>query len=277
MNKIFIFSCWRSGTSWLEDILGKNVEGSALFGHEQQIFPLLAMYKQCYQKTPANVRKSANRPLDDIVESEWHKEFGLKQHKVLHNLFKYTDEPFESFAMRFVEFLLTPYQGKFEQVVEKSPENLSIESFRTSVDVFGNHDEYKLVYLIRDFVPYLASCYYKFVTKGNHDLSYYANKWIEWNDAAQSYIQLEPNQGNCLSNISNLYLVRYPALVHDPEFTVSKFATCVKKDIKIRKNVLTKWSQCEVLDVILSIRKENKDIIDRIEKRSGFGKIYLDK
>lgn len=256
MRKIFILSMWRSGTSWLEDILGKNVDGSQLFGHEQQILPLLAMYKSCYAKTPSDIRQKANKPIDDI--DDFHLEFGYKQHKVLHNMFKYSNEPFNDFAFRFTQFLLLPYKlnDDVEQVVEKSPENLCPEVFNMTLEVFGNRPYYSLVYLKRNFLPYLASCYYKFVKKGKNDLNYYTQKWINWNSNALS--QQIPN---------NLYYVSYESLVEDPESVVSKFADIWKTDIKIRSNVLNKWKDAECVDDIIKLYEHNQNVIDAIENQ----------
>ena len=147
MLKIFILTCWRSGSSWLEDILGKKVEGSTLFGHEQQILPLLTMYKKCFGKTPRLIRKEANKPFCDIIDKNFHKELGLKQHKILNNSYRWSEEDFKSFALRFMDFLTYSYQSKYDQIIEKSPENGSEEVFNCAIELFSDTKDYILIYL----------------------------------------------------------------------------------------------------------------------------------
>lgn len=259
MKTIFILSMWRSGTSWLEDILGKEVENSALFGHEQQILPLLAMYKEAFNDSSLKVRRDANIPLCDINYKDFHKEFGIKQHKVLINSKKYSNEDFNSFALRLTEFYLYPYvQNNFSQVVEKSPENLSPKSFQIAIDVFQNKKDYCLVYLIRDFRAYLSSCHSKFVSKGKKDLNYYTKKWIEWNCNALKYLSDK--------NISNLNFIRYEDLVRNPEM-IDKFAVVRKQNLKneVREGTLDKWESSPVINNIQDIYYKNKSEIQEIE------------
>lgn len=260
MRKIFILSMWRSGTSWLEDILGKNVPGSTLFGHEQQILPLLTFYKKCYGKTPTSIRQRANRPVDDIDEKTFHDEFGLKQHKVLHNAFRYSKESFPDFAFRYIEFLLHNYSD-YKQVVEKSPENLCPDVFDTAIEVLQHKPDYFMVYLIRRYIPYMASCYNKFVKRGKNDLEYYSDKWIQWNEHAIN--QKLPY---------NLYIINYEDLVKNPVENIKPFAVAWKQDIKVRDNVLNKWKDSKVLDKIESLYKKNESSIKFIEQLPSLNK-----
>jgi hypothetical protein len=253
---IFILSCWRSGTSWLEDLLGKRVSESALFGHEQQILPLLSMMRDCYSnKNVGKVKSLANTPIDDI--ENFHEHMGFKFHKVLHNLNKRTDEPFAHFAKRFIDFLLVPYQN-YVQVVEKSPENLSPDVFNSTLDIFGNDNFFTLVYLFRDFKPYLASCYEKFISKGKNTLEYYTDKWIAWHkNAVQKIHKHKPN---------NLFVLKYNDLVLNPEI-IDLFCLKRKDDDKIvvRKGVLDKWKNCSIIKEIEKIYEEKIFIIKFIE------------
>ena len=254
MKKIFILSCWRSGTSWLEDILGKKVEGARLFGHEQQILPLLAMYKKCYYDDSLNVRQLANKPLCDI--KDFHKELGLKQHKVLLNAKKWSKEEFKEFALRLMDVYFFSYETKYKQIVEKSPENGSPESFKTAIDIFGGEIDYSLVYLVRDYKPYLASCYGKFIKKGKNDINYYSDKWLKWNTEA---IKTLNN-----SNHDNIFVLSYEDLVRNPSL-VEKFCVVWKKDTEIRANVLTKWETSPIIDQINENYEQNKKTIKLIE------------
>ena len=257
MLKIFILSCWRSGTSWLEDILGKKVEGSTLFGHEQQILPLLSMYKQCFGKTSSEIKRQANKPLCDINKSEFHHQLGLKQHKILSNADKWTKEDFKSFGLRFIDFLLKPYEEKYKQVVEKSPENGSPEVFNCAIELLSDIKDIKLIYLVRKFKPYLASCFTKFIKNEKNDIDYYTTRWLEWNEnAIQQIERIHP---------TNLFILSYEDLVSDPT-VVEKFSVVRKKDIKIRPHTLNKWKDSPIIEEINKYYIENINRIKRIEK-----------
>jgi len=236
---IIILSCWRSGTSWLEDILGKQVKNSAMFGHEQQLFPLLAMMRNCWGKCPVGIRRLANKPICDI-QDDFHYQIGLKLHKVLNNTRKYSKQPFEPFARSFINLLLMQYHN-FRQVVCKSPENLSPDSFNVAIDVLGNQPNFHLIYLFRRFESYLASCFHKFIEHNNYDIEYYADKYIIWH----------LNAINRLTNYKppNLFVLDYNDLVNSPNM-VGKFAITYKTDPKIRTGTIDRWKQSKILGVI---------------------------
>lgn len=269
MKIIFILSMWRSGTSWLESMLGKNVENSALFGHEQQILPLLTMYKESFNDHSLTVRRRANTPLCDITKSDFHKELGLKQHKILLNAQKYSGENFNSFALRLMDFLLFPYmQNNLLQVVEKTPTNLSPECFKTAIDIFQNKNNYELVYLIRNYRPYLSSCYQKFVKKNINSLEYYSDKWIAWNNHALRYLKNK--------SISNLSLVKYEDLVYNPGI-IKNFCIAQKENIKIRENTLSKWEKSPIVSQIQNMYDNNFDEINKIKNTfSEYEKINIE-
>ena len=262
MKKIFILSCWRSGTSWLEDILGKKVKDARLFGHEQQILPLLAMYRKCYYDDSLSVRQLANKPLCDI--EDFHKELGLKQHKVLLNAKKWSKEEFKDFALRLMEVYFFAYEKKYKQVVEKSPENGSPDAFETAIDIFGGGKNYSLVYLVRDYKPYLASCYGKFIKKGKNDINYYSDKWLKWNTEAIKTLEK--------TNYDNVFVLSYEDLVRNPRL-VEKFCVVWKKDTEIRANVLTKWEQSPIIKDINKLYNTNKQEITLIKEFVNENKI----
>lgn len=253
---------WRSGTSWLEDLLGKGVDGSGLFGHEQQIFPLLSMCRTAFGKTKSHVRQIANKPVCDITDN-FHEEFGLKFHKVLNNSFRHSGEEFNSFCYRLCEFFLEAY-SHHDQVVEKSPENGSPYVFNTVVDVFQNKETYKLIYLARDYREYLSSCNVKFVKKkGMHSIDYYSKKWLDWNTNAINTIQK--------TEVNNLYVIYYENLVKNHHL-LNNITSIYKKAPKIRNNTLDKWQQDSDVDYINELYEKNKEqidyILDEVKSRS---------
>lgn len=253
---IFILSCWRSGTSWLEDILGKNVPNATLFGHEQQLLPTLAMFKQCWSSCPMSARRAANMPICDI--DNFHEQLGLKLHKILANTNKFGNIDFNNFAMGFVESLLAAYT-QFDQVVCKSPENLSSDSFNLALELFQNNDRYGLVYLYRSFKPYLASCFAKFGVN-----TYYCDKYLAWHTNAVSVIR----------KLDNLYVLNYDNLVADPSI-VAKFSMHSKPAPNIRAGVLDKWKQSPHLVLINQLYADNEPQILEIEKAwSQWGSDY---
>lgn len=256
MKKIFILSTWRSGTSWLEDILGKKLEGARLFGHEQQILPLFAMYKECFLHNPLSMRQKANKPYCDITKDNFYEELGLKQHKVLANASKWSKEEFRSFALRLMDVFIKPYEGKFKQIVEKSPENGSPKVFNCAVELFSDIDDYVLIYLVRNFRPYLASCYQKFIKRGKNNIDYYTNKWLEWNTNAINI--LESN------NAKNIFVISYEDLVNNPGM-VEKFCAVWKSNTEIRENVLTKWQHSLIINEINDKYDQHEEAIKTIE------------
>jgi len=263
MKKIFILSCWRSGTSWLEDMLGKKVEGSRLFGHEQQILTFLAMSKKCFYDNSLNIRRKANKPLCDIDKKDFYEEFGMKQHKILSNTYKWTKLDFRTFALKMVETFTLPYEArKYKQMVEKSPENGSPEVFNCAIEIFSNTKDFNLVYLVRDFRPYLASCHRKFVRKGKNSLGYYSKKWLQWNTNAIN--TLKDNKAN------NIFILSYEDLVKDPSL-VEHFCEVWKTNTEVRANVLTKWETSPIIEDINKLYNQNltgiKAVEDFVKKR----------
>jgi glycosyltransferase involved in cell wall biosynthesis len=252
---VVIASCWRSGTSWLEDLLGKKVDGSALFGHEQQIFPLLSMMKKPYRGTRAGDRREANTPVCDITDKDFVTQLGLKLNKVVGNLGKYGSIPFNEFAFGLLCFLLQPYR-RYRQVVEKSPENGSPASFDLIHDLLADKADFTVVFLFRDYRPYLASCYEKFVSKGRNVLEYYSGKWLEWNAHATDRI--------AQNRARNILVVEYDDLVEDPEKICSRIASCFKNDPHVRGGTLDKWKQCEQQERINELYSANRVQIERI-------------
>jgi hypothetical protein len=256
---IFILSCWRSGTSWLEDILGKNVDGSRLFGHEQQILPLITMMKTCYnRKGSTEAKRKANLPFDDISNETFHEQFGYKFHKVLNNTFSKSEDNFEEFSRKFMKFILSSYENDCIQVVEKSPENLCPDVFNTTLDLFSDDNFYTLVYLYRDFKPYLASCYEKFVKKGINDLEYYKNKWIQWHTNAVNRINnFKPN---------NLYVIDYNDILRDPSIIdIFCLVRTKDEDLIIRDGTKNKWKESQVFEKINNMYEDKRVIIEFIE------------
>lgn len=251
---IVIFSLWRSGSSWLEDMLGKKVEGSKLFGHEQQLFPFFAMMQQAYFHSSPSDRKEANKPVDEINNDDFHRNFGLKFAKVLHNMKKYSKSQFLNLASGLLRVLLSQY-GQYEQVVEKSLESIVPQSFNIAYQLLGGESGFRLVFLFRDFKPYLASCYEKFVKKGKHDFEYYTHRWIEWNLHALDVISAH--------KVDNLYVLEYDDMVANPSI-ISRFALKYKESPHVRPGTLDKWKICEKAAEIESIYEQNQQAVDAI-------------
>lgn len=257
MRKIFILSCWRSGTSWIEDILGKEVKDSFLFGHEQQILPLLYMYKKTFYTSSYKTRQKANKPVCDIEKDNFYQELGFKQHKMLRNAHQFSGEDFSSFALRFLNFLLYPYEQKYKQVVEKTPESGSPDVFNFTIDLLSNLDDYILIYLVRDFKAYLSSCYEKFVMIGDHDVLYFTKKWLLWNTNAIN--KLKNNKAK------NIFILSYEDLVNNPKI-IENITPIWKKNTYVRPFTLNKWKSSPIVKDINDIYKENKKQIKQIEE-----------
>ena len=220
-------------------MLGKQVNGSTMFGHEQQLFPLLSMMRRCWKKCPTTTRKLANKPICDI-EDDFHQQMGVKFHKVLANTRRYSSQQkFEQFALQFINTLLAQYDG-YEQVVCKSPENLSPESFDVAIDVLSGQPGFNLVYLFREFGPYLASCHKKF----GDNLEYYAKKYVDWHHHAI--------EKRLLVKSTNLYVLDYNDMVADPSI-IGQFASIRKPNPKIRPNTVDKWKQSEATEQIADL------------------------
>ena len=254
---ITVFSLWRSGSSWLEDMLGKKVEGSRLFGHEQQLWPLLSMMRQAYAHSSPSSRTEANRPVDEIDATDFHSNFGLKFAKVIHNAKRYSKVEFYDLAMGFIRLLLGQYT-EYKQVVEKSPESIVPESFSLAYQLLSDQPGFRIVYLFRDFRPYLASCHAKFVKKGKKEkqnLEYFARCWIDWNLHALDVVAARPAR--------NIYVLEYDDMVHN-QALLDRFAVVRKQNPEVRSGTLDKWKSSEALSDIERLYESSQQAVDAI-------------
>jgi len=248
---IFVLSMWRSGTTWITPILaGKN---GKFFDREPQILPFITMLKKTCLKKIKNL--DSWLPLCDVDRNNEILQLGYKSQKFFFTYIRIFFGTYDKFIDYFMEFVFQNVEAK--RIVEKSPQNLSPLVFNTALEVFGNKQHVKLVYLYREFKQYLSSIYYKSVIKSKkwpYGLDYFADKWIKWNLNATNSLQNKPK---------NLFVIEYTDVVNnivilDNIINDRHFGRLPKKE------TLLKWESCPVKKDILFFEKKYMDTIEFI-------------
>lgn len=249
---ILILSMWRSGTTWLERILSGEL--GQTFGKEPQILPFLACLRKEIRYKIKN--HDAWLPLEDTAEGKGIEQLGYKTQKFFHGYFRDRHESYEDWAYRFINFICDGIESSL--IVEKSPQNISIDAYNTALDVFSNRQNVRLVYLYREYKQFASSIYYKAVIKKNNnwpeDLEWFTTKWIKWNTNVCINLHKRPD---------NLFVVNYEDVINDITILKKIYSNINISNVKI-KDTTEKWKDCEALDKILELEKRFKSEIDFI-------------
>ena len=259
---IFILSMWRSGTTWIEKVLaGKN---GRTFGNEPQILPFITVLKKTCCKKIKN--RESWLPVCDINKSDEILQLGYKSQKVFNTCIKFFWGTYDKFIDHFMEFTFQSIAEK--RIVEKSPQNLSPPVFNNALEIFGNKQHIKLVYLYREFKQYLSSTYYKSVIKKNekwpYGLDYFADKWIKWNLNATKSLKDKPK---------NLFVIEYTDIINNIAILDNIINDRCSR-YRSKKETLLKWESCPAKKDILFFEKKYMDTIEFIMSNNNKHKSY---